>query len=46
MNSVDQDLTVKFDLGASLADIMASEEPLVNEVNKGFSVEVQLELIA
>lgn len=46
MNSVDQDLTVKVDLGSSLADIMASGEPLVSEVNKGFSVEVQLELIA
>lgn len=46
MNSVDQDLTVRVDLGASLADIMASGEPLVSEVNKGLSVEVQLELIA
>lgn len=46
MNSVDQDLTVKLNLGTSVADIMASGDPLINEINKGVSVEVQLELIA
>lgn len=46
LNSVDQDLTVKLNLGTSIGDIMASKDPLINELNKGFSVEVQLELIA
>ena len=46
MSSVDQDLTIKVGLGTSLADIMASSDPLISELNKGFSVEVQLELIA
>jgi len=45
MSSVDQDLTIKVNLGTSVADIMASNDPLINELNKGFSVEVQLELI-
>lgn len=40
INSVDQDLTVKAELGTSVADIMASADPLINELNKGFSVEI------
>lgn len=39
-------MTVKVDLGTSVADIMASADPLLKEINKGVSVEVQLELIA
>jgi hypothetical protein len=39
-------LTVKVDLGTSVADVMASKDPLVQELNKGLSVEIQLELIA
>jgi len=29
MNSVDQDLTVKVELGTNIADIMASADPLI-----------------
>jgi|TARA_B110001450_G_scaffold254949_1_gene281352 hypothetical protein len=39
-------LTIKVDLGTSVADVMASKDPLVQELNKGLSVEIQLELIA
>ena len=39
-------MTIKVDLGTSVADVMASKDPLVQELNKGLSVEIQLELIA
>lgn len=46
VQSVDQDLTVKLNLGTSVKDILNSETPLINELCKGFSFELQLEVIA
>ena len=46
MRSVNQDLTVKVDLTTSIADIMASRQAFVSELNRGFAAEFQLELIA
>ena len=36
---------MKANFGTSVKDILASETPLINELCKGFSVEVQLEFI-
>ena len=46
VQSVDQDFSVKLELGTSISDILKSESPLIEELCKGFSLEARLELIA